>query len=308
MKTILITGATGFVGKNVIERIIKDAEDFSVIAFVDKNDISGINFLLRKKIPYLSQDDLDDYHGDINICLHLASYGVAYGARDVELMVDVNVRLAAKIAVFCSKHNCSLFINTGSCFEYGSGFSGPISEKQDLKPEDLYAASKTACEVFLNTYARINGLKIITIRPFAIYGKYEPLYRLLPLIFDSGRNKKPIELTGGEQIRDYMCVTDVADAIIRLIQNHSKTVCCEAINICSGFALSIKDFILFVSDCCGFDTDLFAFGKKPYRDHESMYFVGDNKRLFEIIGPQDYRLSRLKLLETYESFLRTNNL
>ena len=302
MRTVLLTGATGFIGKNFIETIETFQNDISVVAFVDEKDSAGIHFLDSKGIKHINFGNLNEYKGDIDFCVHLASYGVAYDARDVCLMLDTNIKLTAVLAKFCSEHNCSLFVNTGSCFEYGSGYSDPIKEDQQLKPEDIYAASKVASESFLNVYSKMLKLKTITIRPFAVYGKYEPNHRIMPLVFWSGINHQDLALTGGNQIRDYMYASHVADAIIKILFNHQKTIDHECINISSGFAVSLKDFVLRIANVCNFDKKLFRFGQKPYRDNESMYFVGDNKRLFEIIGPCDYKLSDETIVESFIFF------
>lgn len=125
----------------------------------------------------------------------------------------------------------------------------------------------------------------------------------MPLLFDSGTKNKKLELTAGQQVRDYMDVRDVADAIIKIIDNNEKTKDGEAINICSGAPLSLKEFISFVINNCSFNPDLFIFGAKEYRQNESMYFVGDNTRLFEIIGKCDYSISPAKIKDCYDFYL-----
>ena len=300
MKIILITGGTGFIGKNLIDRLRRENQ-YKIVCLVQSDDEIGKQYLKKNNISFLSEDDFVSFNGRIDICVHLASYGVAYGARDLNLMIDVNVKLSTRIMKFCVEHGCEFFVNTGSCFEYGSKIQNRlITENDTLCPEDIYAATKVACEDLLKVYSHLLGVKMITIRPFSIFGRYENQSRIGPLVINSGNLNQKLELTGGDQVRDYMDVRDVSDAIVRLLENREKTIDGEAINICSGIPLTLKQFILKIVDAFGFDHKLYQFGVKPYRSNESMFFAGNNKRLFEIIGTQDYSVTDNKIRESYD--------
>lgn len=302
MEKILITGATGFIGKNLISEFLK-RKKFIILAFVDKKDINGIDYLNRKGILTITLEDFEEFKGDIDYCVHLASYGVAYGARDIDTMIDVNIKLSAKILKFCSGHNCKLFLNTGSCFEYGTGISDRLIKENDrLNPNDIYAASKVSCEDFLNVYSQILNIKICTIRPFSIFGIYEPPFRLMPLVLSKGIKHETLDLTGGEQVRDYMDVRDVCFSIVELVMHNELIRDREAINICSGKPLNLKEFIIKICEACSFDIGLFNFGKLPYRKNESMYFAGDNSRLLSIIGEYDFSIKKERIVEIYNWF------
>lgn len=300
MQKILITGATGFIGKNLIERIKQDS-NYDILCFVQDSDIIGKRFLEDRQINYITVNDFSSYTKNVDFCIHLASYGVAYGARNLDVMVDVNIKLSEQIMKFCSDHNCKLFINTGSCFEYGSGINDRlINEYDSLNPEDIYAATKVACEDLLKVYSKTLGIKMITIRPFSVFGKYENINRIGPLVINSGKNNTILELTHGEQIRDYMDVRDLCDAIYKIVLNWQNTKNGEAINICTGNPISLKEFILKIIQVFNFNESLYSFGAKQYRQNESMYFAGNNSRLFEIIGKQNYMVSNEKIYDSYK--------
>jgi dTDP-6-deoxy-L-talose 4-dehydrogenase (NAD+) len=215
-------------------------------------------------------------------------------------MVSVNIGLSEKVMRFVSKHGCKLFLNTGSEFEYGSKITNrPINEDDILDPDDIYAATKVGCENILKVYSKLLNVKMVTIRPFSIFGKYESAQRIGPLIVSSCKQNISIELTSGQQVRDYMDVRDVADAIYGLIINSNKLEKNEAINICSGNSISLKQFVLMIADAFGFDIHLLKFGSKPYRQNESMFFVGDNAKLLSKIGNKDYKITKEKIIEGY---------
>ncbi len=303
METILISGATGFVGKNLLERFAVENK-YRIIAYVLEGDFKGIEFLKNNKIEFITKLDSKAIN-KIDYCIHLASYGVAIEDKNIETMVDSNLKLPLRLAEFCAFKGCQLFVNTGSCFEYGSLINDrKIREDDKLSPDDIYASSKVACEDFLKVYCKLLKMKLLTIRPFSMYGKYERETRLMPLIFDAGYNKKHLSLTGGEQIRDYMDVKDVAFSICKIIENIDRINDIESINICSGKALKLKDFIDLIVRTCDFDPSLFGFHEKEYRQNESMYFVGDNTLLFKVIGEQDFSLTPKKITNSYNDYLK----
>lgn len=303
-KTVFITGASGFVGRNLVERFIND-KTFSILGFYSSSDLCGRQILGNYGIQCVCENDLSSFVGAIDVCIHLASYGVAYGARDLSTMVDVNVGLSARIMEFAAKHSCNLFINTGSCFEYGSGYERQLIKETDvLRPDDLYAATKVACEDVLKVYSKILGIRMITIRPFSLYGRYENPQRIGPLVMSSLSKGIPLELTSGGQIRDYMDVSDLADAIYSLIINESKLKDQDTFNICSGSQITLKDFILMIADVFGLDKSLLLFGAKAYRQNESLFFAGDNSKLLSVVGEKNYKISKQKIFNAYKQCIK----
>ena len=301
---VLITGATGFIGRNLIESFLHD-DRYSLLALTSKKDSSGQALLNKYKIPWITSENFDSFEGNIDYCIHLASYGVAYGDRDLNTMIDVNIGLSEKVMRFVSNHSCKLFVNTGSCFEYGTGIANRlITEEDSLNPEDIYAATKVACEDVLKVYSNLLGIKMITIRPFSIYGRYENSQRIMPLVFHSGLTHTPLLLTKGEQIRDYLNVQDVAKSIHSLVVNEQKLQNHESINICSGYPISLKEFITEIIKACGFDYSLFHFGAKEYRKNESMFFAGNNARLLSYIGERDLRLKSDTIVHIFDEYCK----
>ena len=301
---VLITGATGFIGRNLIESFLKD-ERYSLVALASQTDFKGQVLLNKYKIPWITSDNFDSFTGNIDYCIHLASYGVAYGDRDLDTMIDVNIGLSEKVMRFVSHHSCKLFINTGSCFEYGTGITNRLITEEDmLNPDDIYAATKVACEDILKVYSNLLGIKMITIRPFSIYGKYENPQRIMPLVFHSGLTDTPLFLTKGEQIRDYLNVQDVAESIHSLVVDEKGLQNHEIINICSGQPISLKDFITEIIKACSFDYSLFHFGAKEYRKNESMFFAGNNARLLSYIGERDLRLKSDTIVHIFDEYCK----
>ena len=145
---------------------------------------------------------------------------------------------------------------------------------------------------------------MITIRPFSIYGKYENSQRIMPLVFHSGLTHTPLSLTKVEQIRDYMNVQDVVESIHSLVVNEKELQNHESINICSGYPISLKDFITEIIKVCSFDYVLFRFGERKYRKNESIIFAGTNARLLSHIGERDFRLKSDTISHIFDEYCK----
>jgi len=304
MNKVLITGASGFIGKNIVELLIE--KKIKIIAFLSKDDDLGFNALMKMGVhEFLYENDL--FRTDIyfDSCIHLASYGVEYGKDDYDIMLDVNIKLATKIMLFCYRNNCKNFINTGSCFEYGKNNSFQIEENALKNPDTIYAATKTAADIILRNVAKNHKIKYISVRPFGVFGNYEQYYRLLPLVVKHGMNNKPLMLTRGEQIRDYLYVKDVAQAFFKILSTIEQIPSNEDFNICSSNPITVREFIEEIINVFGFDISLYNFGGIQYRKNESMRFVGSNSKLKKMTNwePQ-YNL--IQAINEYKKFLVDN--
>ena len=180
---------------------------------------------------------------------------------------------------FCKINKTKIFINTGSCFEYGYVENSKIYETTPLIPASLYGSSKVSGVIMSKTFAKINNIPLITLRPFGTYGKYESDYRLLPQLLNAGLKNKPLSLTKGEQIRDYLIVKDVAEAFISTL--YFDLPLYEEYNICSSNEITIKKFVEKIATTLKFDMDLFRFGDLKYRENELMYYVGNNSKFMK---------------------------
>lgn len=282
---VLVTGATGFIGSNLIDRLINDGHD--VYALIRPKTTNGTKRLEKyKNINFIQStpENLDKVKDlpVFDICFNLASYGVDYRQQNTEDMIDGNIKFILNIIDFCEKNKTKMLVHTGSCFEYGVNEAKPLKETDNLNPHSLYAASKVSSVFMANTYAKIKGVKMITIRPFGVYGANEGMHRLVPQLIDCVINNKKLDMTEGEQIRDYLFVNDLVDAYIKIATDYRANVY-DIYNVCSSQEISIKKLVEKICDIYDYDISNFNFGNIPYRKNEVMYFVGDNSKIYNDI-------------------------
>jgi nucleoside-diphosphate-sugar epimerase len=191
-------------------------------------------------------------------------------------------------------------LNFGSAFEYGQiNANLVIDEYTKPSPDDIYGASKLANFIMLSSLAKLSPVKLITFRPFSLFGKFEKSYRLFPQILKAGFLNNPIKLTKGEQLRDYLFVEDLVLIIHETILKSDNNMP-SLINICSGNHISIRQFIDLIIELNHFSPSLFQFGELSYRPNESMKYLGSNKLLLSVIP--NLRFTKIK-----EAILASSN-
>jgi nucleoside-diphosphate-sugar epimerase len=312
MKSVLVTGATGFIGYNLITRLMELGYDISILDLKSVGDLEATMLKpYKNKIKRIFWEDIageeirtedNERLGKIDCCIHLASYGVNPKDKDLDKIIDGNIKLLQKILEFCKKIGVDKLVNTGSGFEYGNQGSKKITEENLPNPEGIYGAAKTSALLFGKIKAKELGIDMVTLRPFNIFGIGESPNRLLPFVFDRLENEQEIDLTPGEQIRDYLYVKDVVEAYVKILE-------CQLFdngvyNVCSGRGISVKDLLLEAADAVGIDKSLLKFGARKYRENEAMFIVGDNSKLVENTGWSPRYSLREGMLEMYESFKR----
>lgn len=286
MKNVLVTGAAGFIGSKLVSELV--GRDYKVYALIEKNDVLSRDRLLQIDDKINILEDFEMLMNDANAypafdkIFHLATVGVRPDFNDISLICDVNIKMSCKLVDFAKKNNSGLLVNFGSCFEYGDHGNILLTEEMECRPESLYAISKNASTNLCTAYAKAQGVSMITVRPFGVFGEGEALTRLAPSIINSCLKGQVVNTTEGQQIRDFVNVKDLVKAIVVLSESNYENY--EIYNICSDNPVKVKDFILEIVNVCGLDVSLIDFGSIPYRTNEAMVFAGDNKKLQNVIN------------------------
>ena len=308
MENILITGASGFIGTNMVEMLSKkQVETYAMVLASDKNGIEKL-----KKISdsiNIVTDSVDtminniDNYPQFDSIIHFASVGVDPKYNDISTMIDTNIKMGCQLIDFAKRNKTKLVINVGSCFEYGRNNGKPLKESDDCHPESFYALTKNMSVELTNEYAKKEGVNLITVRPFGVFGKWENSYRLAPSIIRSGIENEDLDLTAGEQVRDFVNVKDIVNAIY-LLSKSKKIKNYEIYNICSDNPVTVRGFVEEIINILGFDINKFHFGILPYRENEAMQFIGDNTKLKEVINYDFPKNHKDGIMDIYNTLLK----
>src|SRR3989304_7128977 len=194
---ILITGSSGFIGKNLKEALLQ--KDFLIEEFNSaQGDIASTKLNFK----------------DVSHVFHLAGKSfVPDSWKNPEEFNRVNIDGTANVLKFCKESGASFtFV---SSYVYGIPERLPISEMHQIKPSNPYAKSKRKAEKFCLFYAKSYKLPVTIIRPFNIYGKHQPEHFLIPeIIKQLNDNSLPeITLQDLKPKRDYLYMDDFISAI-----------------------------------------------------------------------------------------------
>lgn len=241
MKNYIVTGAAGFLGCNLTERLMQE-EDAHIYAVVRPNSPHNARLTPSERLIIVPADlsdyaRLDEMIGTpCDVFFHLAWQGGRYDfAAQYGNIADTIGALEA-----AARLGCHRFICTGSQAEYGRQ-TALITEETCPYPGDAYGAAKLAACALSRVRAAELGIEWLWGRVFSLYGKYEQEGRMLPALAESLRAGKPFALSStGGQNWDYLYAADAADALLALAERGRTG---EIYNIAHGDYRPLHDFI-----------------------------------------------------------------
>jgi nucleoside-diphosphate-sugar epimerase len=240
----LITGASGFIGSNIVKTLVKQKHEIVVIVRDKKtcwrlkdvaSQITIIESDLRGKAIERILDKVKPHY-----IFHLAAYGMPPQEDNIYDMIDFNLKGAINLLNAAKKNPFKLFVNTGSCLEYGNKHN-PLKETDVLEPMNDYSVIKSAFTLYSQKEAVRNKLPIITLRLFTPYGYAEDAFRLIPSVIRSALANEPIKVSTPKSVRDFIFIEDVVNAYIQVTKKTLPPG--EIYNIGSGKEHSIGEIV-----------------------------------------------------------------
>lgn len=308
---VLITGGAGFVGSNLVRRILDDGADVNLIMRSTSNKwrikdiLSEIN---EHSVDLMDYDNLVSIVSEIkpSIIFHLATYGGSPFQKDTQNIIRSNFVGTMNLVNACKKVGFESFINTSSSSEYGNK-KFPMSELDLLEPINDYGVSKAASTLYCHSIAKNEDLPIITLRLFSPYGSYEDSRRLIPhVILSILRNKSP-NLTSPEFVRDFIFIEDVLDAFINVAQRSDLKD--EVFNIGSGIQNTVGNVVNNILEIMGHKIEP-KWGSTPEWSNEPVIWQADISRAKDILkwSPKhDLKGGMLKTINWFEKHIELYN-
>ena len=261
-KRVLITGATGFVGSNLVRMALKEGSDVHIITRTksDKWRIDDVStYITDYNSDLLDYKRLDDIVSIIrpDIIYHTATYGGKPNQRETIRIVQTNLIGTINLIKACMKFSFDLFVNTGSSSEYGIK-EKPMMEEDLLEPVNDYGVSKSAATQYCRAIAKTEELPIVTLRLFSPYGSYEGSTRLIPSVILSCLRRNKPRISSPNFVRDFVHIKDVLDAYEKLIDIPQLSG--EILNIGSGKQCTIEEvankIIELLGNCVELETGM----------------------------------------------------
>lgn len=280
---VLVTGATGFIGNHVVQTLVDRGQQ---VVVTSRDSEKAQSFRWYDRVVYKAADinACDDevnyynYFDQPDTVIHLAWPGLT----DYRSLAHFEKTLFSHYRFLNNLiHNgCRRIAVTGTCLEYGLQ-EGRLDENMHTNPVTAYGVAKDTLRRFLFQLKTKHEFSLIWIRLFYLFGEGQSpksLFSQLKRAINEGRDL--FNMSGGEQLRDYLPVSLAAEYIVRCATQHRVT---GVINCCSGEPVSVKSLVeAYIAEK---EASIKPnFGYYPYLDYEPMRFWGDNRKLQSIIN------------------------
>jgi UDP-glucose 4-epimerase len=235
---VLITGAHGFVGKNLIPQL-STSNELEVVATDIIPSESGPN------ASFNLLDVTDEFAvlsslRDIDVVVHLATHQLVPSLSDPRLNAKVNILGMLNILEAARKTNVKRVVFSSASSIVGDVLYNPVDEKHPCNPKTPYGVTKLACEHYLKVYQRLFGLDYLIFRFFNIYGPHQ-IRGLIPSVYQKITEMKEFDIYGnGKQMRDYVYVGDLGGLFLRGILKDVKNM---TLNVGTGLGLNVLDIV-----------------------------------------------------------------
>lgn len=283
MKKILVTGASGFIGNYVIAELLKDKNciiiaSSSSLEKAKKSDwFSSVQYIPFNLNEFDSNVNYYQYFNQPDALIHLAWEGLPNYKSAIHL--TKNLPLQKKFLKNLIEHGLRDITVTGTCFEYGMK-EGCLSEDIECEPTNAYAIAKHELRQALEKLTAQYECSFKWIRLFYMYGKGQSSKSLISQLDQAIENGHAVfNMSGGEQVRDFLRVEEVAENIVAIAAQKEVA---GIVNCCSGKPVTVKEFVLEYVAAQHKSIQL-NLGYYPYADYEAMRFWGDDEKLKSIL-------------------------
>jgi nucleoside-diphosphate-sugar epimerase len=241
----LITGATGFIGSNLLRALVSNNFETHVTIRKDSNIWRISEVIDQVEVHYCDLTDQERVKQTIletrpQLIFHLATHGATPHQKEKEKIMNANFMGTINLVDACVESGFECFINTGSSSEYGIKLE-PMKETDVLEPIDEYGVSKAAATLYCQSIAKNHNLNILTLRLFSPYGYFEDPDRLVPYLIRSCLNDEPVVLYNPRAVRDFIFIEDVVNAYLSAVNSADKVTSGEIFNVGSGKQHSVED-------------------------------------------------------------------
>jgi len=276
---IAVTGASGFIGRYVLAELERhQVEIVATTRRVERLANSARTARIVEMDITRPEKDCFNRLGRPDVLIHLAWDGLP----NYMSLHHFETELPRHFFFLKSMLEAGLpsLLVTGTCFEYGMQ-SGPLSEDLVALPNNPYGYAKNALRQQLEFLKTAKPFALTWARLFYMYGEGQPKGSLYSQMEDAVmRGDELFNMSGGEQLRDYLPIGEVARLIAILATNHSNSGC---VNVCAGKPISVRKLVEGWLKEKNWNIGL-NLGHYPYPTYEPMAFWGDRHRLDAILN------------------------
>jgi dTDP-glucose 4,6-dehydratase len=268
MGKILVTGADGFIGSHLVERLVELG--YNVKAFVFYNSFNSLGWIdtfdknIKDSIEIFA-GDIRDPHGvfesmkDVSSVFHLAALiGIPFSYHSPDSYVDTNIKGTLNVLQAAKKLTTKRVLITSTSEVYGTARFVPITEEHPLQGQSPYSATKIGADKIAESFFRSFNMPVTIVRPFNTFGPRQSARAVIPTIISQLVNDvESLHLGDISPTRDLVYVKDTVDGFIEIFKS-DKTIG-EEINIASQTEISVGDLadliMKLMNKNCRIETD-----------------------------------------------------
>lgn len=291
-KTILVTGAGGFIGSHLVEHLVaQGARVRALVRYNSRNDLGLLEFVPPATMAEVEvvAGDLTDAHGtirlmkDVEIVFHLAALiAIPYSYLAPTQYLAVNCGGTLNLLEAARMQGVERFVHTSTSEVYGTAQYLPIDEKHPLKGQSPYAASKIGADKLVESYHLSFGLPVVTVRPFNTFGPRQSARAVIPTIITQALQSDVIRLGALEPRRDLTYVSDTVNGFVQAALKPQAIG--QVINLGTGRSVSIGELARLILSLVGGDKKIDSASER-YRPETSevWHLESDNRKAKEFL-------------------------
>src|SRR3954454_3213397 len=223
-KTVLVTGAGGFIGGHLVARLVRDGADVRAFArYNSRNERGTLDWLEPEVMAEVAVTlgelrDVESVERSIagaEVVLHLAAQiAIPYSFVNPRDFIEVNALGSLNVAQAALRHGVERVVHTSTSEVYGTARTVPITEEHPLEPQSPYAASKVAADKLMDSFHRSYELPVTILRPFNTYGPHQSARAVIPTIVSQALSGGPVRLGALHTRRDLTFVEDTVAGFV----------------------------------------------------------------------------------------------
>ncbi|MBN2177354.1 MAG: SDR family NAD(P)-dependent oxidoreductase [Demequinaceae bacterium] len=319
---VLLTGADGFIGSHLAERLVRDGHDVRAIVLYNSFDSRG----WLDSAPDEITSEIEFLPGDIRdpalmhtamrareAVLHLAALiAIPYSYVAPDLYVQTNIQGTVNLLNAARTAEIGRFIHTSTSEVYGTARSVPMGEDHPLQGQSPYSASKIGADQMVNSFFTSFGLPALILRPFNTFGPRQSARAVIPTIISQlAAGKSKVSLGALSPTRDFTFVPDTVSGFTAALASDAGLG--EVVNLGVGFEVSIAETFRIIAEVMGVDAEAVSESERLRpKDSEVERLLSDNSKAKRLFGwePEYSGLDGFArgLAETAEWFTQPTNL
>ncbi|NYT04799.1 MAG: SDR family NAD(P)-dependent oxidoreductase [Methanomicrobiales archaeon] len=291
-KKVLVTGAGGFIGSHLVERLVTEGAD--VTAFVhynSRNDWGMLESIAGGESPIeVFAGDIADGGAvracmkDTDVVFHLAALiGIPYSYHAPASYVATNITGTLNVLQAARESGVSRVVHTSTSEVYGTAQYTPIDEKHPLQGQSPYSATKIGADKIAESFFRSFGVPVATLRPFNTFGPRQSTRAVIPTIITQALTSDTVRLGSLDPVRDLTYVADTVSAFVKIAAAPGAVG--ETVNAGSGRGVTIGELADLIIRRVNPDAAIVA-DQQRIRPEKSevMTLICDNRKARECIG------------------------